>query len=103
MDSLALNPKNIQTETINFSTSKYIRKLNNRDKNTFYFHLCDTEFRRRYLNNWTELTEYVGLNDIELVDNELVIKNMIQLNNIDCPNYNILRIVSNMGGIAYKN
>jgi hypothetical protein len=65
--------------------------------------LCDTEFRRRYLNNWTELTEYVGLNDIELVDNELVIKNMIQLNNIDYPNYNILRIVSNMGGIAYKN
>lgn len=85
-----------------------------REKNKFYFDdFYDddvVEHKRKYQNDWTELREFVGLDDIELTDNEFVIVNtrglikerlakMQQYNT----NYNVLRIMSGMGGLAFSN
>ncbi len=93
-----------------------IPKHNNREKNKFYFDDFDdddiVEHRRKYQNDWTELREFVGFDDIELVDNELVIINrtgQIQklvskslFPKIYTRNYNILRMMAGMGGLAYS-
>ncbi len=86
----------------------------NRDKNKFYFddffNDDDVEYKRKYQNDWSELREYVGLNDIELTDNELVIVNKTGLTKQHesemkkySNSYNILRVMAGMGGIIYPN
>ena len=49
------------------------------NKNNFYFSefsINQKEFKRTYTNDWNELREYIGFNDIELIDNELVLINL---------------------------
>ncbi len=101
----------IDNATLYFS---FLNSTVKREKNKCYFDdFYDddvVEHKRKYQNDWTELREYVGLNDIELTDNEFVIVNtrglikerlakMQQYNT----NYNVLRIMSGMGGLAFSN
>jgi hypothetical protein len=86
-----------------------------RDKNKFYFddfvNDDKIEYKRKYQNDWSELREFVDLNDIELVDNELVIINMSEYKMSVyetkhtqakyIANYNVIRMMSGMVGIAY--
>ena len=112
--SFALRPEDHQpTGTCNFSKiddTQLNLQLNkvHYEKNKFYFSdfgINQKEFKRKYNNDWNELREYVGFNDIELVDNELV---LINLNykpeslKIFTTNYNVLRIMSGLGGLAYS-
>lgn len=78
------------------------------EKNKFYFRefgINEKEIKRKYNNDWNELREYVGFNDIEVVDNELVLINLNYKSEslkVFATNYNILRIMSGMGGLAYS-
>lgn len=78
------------------------------EKNKFYFSdfgVNQKEFKRKYNNNWDELREFVGFNDIELLDNELFINNLNYKSEslkLFATNYNVLRIMSGMGGLAYS-
>lgn len=90
--------------------------MNNHDKryrNKIYFDdFYDdnvVEYKRKYLNDWSELRDFVGLDDIDLEDNELTIVNMpgyIKSKQAKfktyATNYNVLRIMSGMGGLAYS-
>jgi hypothetical protein len=82
-----------------------------RVKNKFYFDdFSDDaiEHKRKYVNDWSEFREFVGFDDIDLVDNELVIVNMTAFTKsiydsklIYASNYNVLRIMQGMGGLSY--
>jgi hypothetical protein len=85
-----------------------------REKNKFYFEdFYDDgiiEYKRKYVNDWAELRDFVGLYDIDLVDNELTIINMPAYikykqakTKIYATNYNVLRIMSGLGGLAHSN
>ena len=77
------------------------------EKNKFHFSdFSQKEFRRKYNNDWYELREYVGFNDIELIDNELIITSNYNYS-LSVPmdyysNYNILRIMAGIPGLAYS-
>ena len=117
--SFELSPQEHQPSgTMNFSRSDNNEILNitliKREKNKCYFDdFFDddvVEHKRKYQNDWSELREFVGLDDIELTDNELVIVNMTGLikqhqakTKLYTSNYNVLRIMSGMGGLAYSN
>ncbi len=115
--SFALRPEEHQPSgTINFSKIDdviFIGSNIKREKNKLYFDdFYDddvVEHKRKYQNDWNELREFVGLDDIELTDNEFVIVNMKGLKErqakmkIYGTNYNVLRIMSGMGGLAYSN
>ena len=75
------------------------------------FSVNQKEFKRKYNNDWNELREYVGLNDLEFIDNELVIINsnykpepeIFRIPGTDYfANYTVLRIMSGMGGLAFS-
>ena len=76
------------------------------EKNKFHFSdFSQKEFRRKYNNDWNELRECVGFNDIELINNELIITSSYT-KSLSLPmyhsNYNILRIMAGMSGLAYS-
>ena len=81
--------------------------MNTFEKNNFYFSdfsINQKEFKRKYNTNWDELKKIVGLNDIELIDNVLIIINLNYedpLSKFSVKNYNIMRILSGFGGLAY--
>jgi hypothetical protein len=94
-----------------YSTFKKYKNTNGRVKNKFYFDdFSDDaiEHKRKYVNDWSEFREFVGFDDIDLVDNELVIVNMTAFSKsiyesklIYASNYNVLRIMQGMDGLAY--
>ena len=74
--------------------------MDNNKKNQFYFDDFEddniVEHRRKYNNDWTGLREFVDLDHIELVDNELVIINMKgekKLKRLSPKGYNVLRMI----------
>ena len=98
-----------QSDSSNFSlflpygySNNNIKKTNI-EKNKFYFKNIKKSITRKYLNNWSELKEFIGYNDIEINNNEIIIceKN----NNVKVyeTNYNALKIWSGMAGIPYSN
>ena len=68
------------------------------------------EYKRKYLNEWSDLKKIIGYDDIEILNNELTIINktaeMVQryknIKKYKCHNY-VLRIMSGMGGLSYSN
>jgi len=91
-------------KTYNFSRiDDATLKIDFFEKDKFYFSdfgINEKEFKRKYNNDWDELKEYVGLNDIELIDNELIIINLnykAEPVKVYAVNYNVLRIMSGMG------
>ncbi len=103
-----LNDAN-QSDSSNFSlflpygySNNNIKKTNI-EKNKFYFKNIKKSTTRKYLNNWSELKEFIGYNDIEINNNEIIIceKN----NNVKVyeTHYNALKIWSGMAGIPYSN
>ena len=74
-----------------------------RDKNKFYFDAFFNdyvEYKRKYQNDWSELSEYVGLNDIELTDNELtIVVNKTGL--IKQPDPKRIYMIMNTGELVY--
>lgn len=110
--SFALEPSSHQPSgTCNFSRIDNVNLNTNKvrfEKNKFYFSdfgFNEKQFKRKYNNDWSELREFVGFNDIKLIDNELIILNLSFVNDnikIFATNYNILRIMAGMGGLAYS-
>jgi len=89
-----------------YSTFKKYKNTNGRVNNNFYFDdFSDdaVEHKRKYVNDWSELREFVGLHDTDLVDNELVIVNMTAFAKkckfIYTENYTILSMMEGMTGI----
>lgn len=96
--------------------SEYIYKHDKRYKNNVYFtdfYNDDTiEYKRKYVNDWCELRKFVGLDDIDLENNELTIvnmrgyakikKEMQEKMNEQLQNFNVLRIMAGMPGLAYS-
>lgn len=77
-----------------------------RDKNSMYFHYVGEKIKRQYVNDWNELKEYIGYDDIILEDNILIIydySESIKKVRVYATNYNVLRVRSGMAGIAYSN
>ncbi len=73
-----------------------------REKNKFYFKNIKESITRKYLNNWSELREFIGYNDIEIDNNEIIICDVSKII-VYATNYNALRIMSGMAGIPYSN
>ena len=40
-----------------------------------FYHENKIEYKRKYLNDWSDLRSFVGLDDIDLVNNELIFVN----------------------------
>lgn len=95
--------------TMNFSRmdKEYSKEPIKRDKNKFYFEDLGTgklENKRVYINDWIEIREFVGLNDVELENNELVIINCSEKTSGNyLINYNVLRIMAGMDGLDFSN
>lgn len=64
-------------------------------KNKYFFNnltVNQKEFNRKYRNNWNELREYVGYNDINIMQDRLIIRDgCIKYYGI---NYNVIRMMS---------
>lgn len=97
-----------QNDTSKFSLflpygySNNIKKTNT-ETNKFYFKNIKESITRKYLNNWSELREFIGYNDIEIDNNEII---MCKKNNnvkVYETHYNALKIWSGMAGIPYSN
>ncbi len=76
-----------------------------------YFTNISTGYKRKYVNDFDELKEVVGWNDFKLLNNELEILNGFKISSIStnlrilrdyAQNYNVLRIMSGMSGLAYS-
>ena len=74
-----------------------------------FFTNLSTGYKRKYVNDFDELKEVVGWNDFKLLNNELEISNGLRLLSLSskklrdyAQNYNVLRIMSGIGGIAYS-
>jgi hypothetical protein len=73
-----------------------------------FFTNLSTGYKRKYVNNFDELKEFVGWNDFKLLNNELEISNGLRLLSssknlrVYAENYNVLRIMSGLGGLAYS-
>jgi hypothetical protein len=73
-----------------------------------YFTNLSTGYKRKYVNDFNELKEVVGWNDFKLLNNELEIINGFKISSIStnlknyAQNYNVLRIMSGMSGLAYS-
>lgn len=79
-----------------------------RDKNKFYFSDFannSIEYKRKYVNDWSDLKEFAELDDIELLDNELTIVNLKEL--IEEQKQTFLKLfrssMSGIAGLAYSN
>ncbi len=77
-----------------------------------FFTNLSAGYKRKYVNDFNELKEVVGWNDFKLLNNELEIINGFKISSIStnlrilrdyAQNYNVLRIMSGMGGLAYSN
>ncbi len=83
--SFALNPELHQPSGIsNLSNIDNITIVQNnestnnnfkREKNKFYFKNIKESTTRKYLNNWSELREFIGYNDVDIKNNEIIINN----------------------------
>lgn len=71
-----------------------------------FFTNLSTGYKRKYVNNFDELKEFVGWNDFKLLNNELEISNGLRSSSknlkVYAQNYNVLRIMSGMSGLAYS-
>ncbi len=71
-----------------------------------YFTNLSAGYKRKYVNDFNELKEVVGWNDFKLLNNELEISNGLKpsLKNLKvyAQNYNVLRIMCGMPGLAYS-
>mgnify|MGYP003342447917 FL=1 len=73
--------------------------------NRIYFKEGSTEFKRKYINDFTELRDFIGWNNFEMPNNELTIIHARKLKpnvRVYAQNYNVLRIMSGMSGLAYS-
>ena len=73
--------------------------------NRIYFKEGSTEFKRKYINDFTELRDFIGWNNFEMPNNELTIIHPRKLKpnvRVYAQNYNVLRIMSGMSGLAYS-
>ena len=97
-----------QSDSSNFSlflpygySNNNIKKTNI-EKNKFYFKNIKKSITRKYLNNWSELKEFIGYNDIEIDNNEIIICDGPKIK-VYATNYNALRIMSGLAGLSYSN
>jgi len=71
-----------------------------------FFTNLSTGYKRKYVNDFNELKEVVGWNDFKLLNNELEISNGLRPSSknlkVYAQNYNVLRIMSGMSGLAYS-
>ncbi len=71
-----------------------------------YFTNLSAGYKRKYVNDFNELKEVVGWNDFKLLNNELEISNGLRSSSknlkVYAQNYNVLRIMSGMSGLAYS-
>ena len=115
--SIVRNPlNNYEIDRARASVKEYSDKYHigtSRSRTEMYFsdmHGDTVEHKRKYVNDWSELREFAGLDDIELENNELTILNTLaygiqqfQKMRNRFTDYNILRIMAGMGGLAYSN
>lgn len=57
-----------------------------------YFYDDTIDYKRKYVNDWFELRKFVGLDNIDLVDNELTIINISAYIKFKKDNFKNLRI-----------
>ncbi len=71
-----------------------------------YFTNLSAGYKRKYVNDFDELKEVVGWNDFKLLNNELEISNGLRPSSknlkVYAQNYNVLRIMCGMPGLAYS-
>ena len=71
-----------------------------------FFTNLSAGYKRKYVNDFNELKEVVGWNDFKLLNNELEISNGLRPSSknlkVYAQNYNVLRIMSGMSGLAYS-
>lgn len=74
-----------------------------------FYHENKIEYKRKYLNDWSDLRSFVGLDDIDLVNNELIfvnttlyIKSTQSTINIYTSCYDMLNMLGG-GMISYSN
>ncbi len=86
-------------ENYNFEPIKF-------EYHRLYFTNLSAGYKRKYVNDFDELKEVVGWNDFKLLNNELEIKNGLRPSSknlkVYAQNYNVLRIMSGMSGLAYS-
>jgi len=105
ISSATTNWSRIDNVTLKFNS------LVKRSKNKVYFDdFYDddiVDYKRKYVNNWSELRVFVGLDDVDLEANELSIINMSgyikskQKIYKTHDWYNVTRILSGMAGLAF--
>ncbi len=67
------------------------------DTNSYYFaDIKETSIIRKYLNDWNELREFIGYNDFEINNNEIIIYTNKPKLRVYATNYNVLRVMSGM-------
>jgi hypothetical protein len=71
-----------------------------------FFTNLSAGYKRKYVNDFNELKEVVGWNDFKLLNNELEISNGLRTSSknlrVYAQNYNVLRIMAGLGGLAYS-
>ncbi len=71
-----------------------------------FFTNLSAGYKRKYVNDFNELKEVVGWNDFKLLNNELEISNGVRPSSknlkVYAQNYNVLRIMCGMPGLAYS-
>jgi hypothetical protein len=71
-----------------------------------FFTNLSAGYKRKYVNDFIELKEVVGWNNFKLLNNELEISNGLRPSSknlkVYAQNYNVLRIMSGMSGLAYS-
>lgn len=71
-----------------------------------FFTNLSAGYKRKYVNDFNELKEVVGWNDFKLLNNELEISNGVRPSSknlkVYAQNYNVLRIMCGMSGLAYS-
>ena len=67
------------------------------DTNSYYFaDIKESGIIRKYLNDWNELREFIGYNDFEINNNEIIIYTNKPKLRVYAKNYNVLRVMSGM-------
>ena len=62
----------------------------------FYFKTIKKNVTRKYLNDWNELREFIGYNDVETDNNEIIICYIQKLEHLNKHHFNMVRIMQGM-------